>query len=94
MELPTLSTTNDSHETDFDVEAQKFFEAPIGKHPHHHFSGRAPWLRAGVLGANDGDYSPTLRDRHETTLEACPQPQQKGRNSGAVCEGRMQRRAG
>ena len=21
---------------------------------HEHYSGRAPWLRAGVLGANDG----------------------------------------
>lgn len=94
MELPTTSTTNDSHETDFDVEAQKFFEAPIGKHPHHHFSGRAPWLRAGVLGANDGDYSPTLRDRHENALEVIAKPLRTRRNPEAVCEGQMQRRAG
>lgn len=38
-----------------DVEAQNFWSTPVGEHPHHHFSGRAPWLRAGVLGANDGE---------------------------------------
>lgn len=38
-----------------DIEAQNFYKDPPGKHPHHHFSSRAPWLRAGVLGANDGE---------------------------------------
>lgn len=55
MALQIESKSGGTQTQDFDVEAQSFFAQPLGEHPHHHFSGRAPWLRAGVLGANDGD---------------------------------------
>ncbi len=54
MALQTFTESSGSHSDEHDVEAQDFFEEPLGDHPHAHFSGRAPWLRAGVLGANDG----------------------------------------
>ena len=41
------------HPTDHD-ELESFFAGESPPHPHNHYSGRAPWLRAGVLGANDG----------------------------------------
>mmetsp|Transcript_318 Transcript_318/g.913 ORF Transcript_318/g.913 Transcript_318/m.913 type:complete len:96 (-) Transcript_318:1068-1355(-) len=57
MALKAETTSCDSRMEGFDVEAQNLFEQPLGEHPHNHYSGRAPWLRAGVLGANDGDRS-------------------------------------
>ena len=44
---------------DADLEAQKIGTADVSSpllepDEHQHFSQRAPWLRAGVLGANDG----------------------------------------
>ena len=41
------------HPTDHD-ELESFFAGESPPHPHDHYSSRAPWLRAGVLGANDG----------------------------------------
>jgi hypothetical protein len=52
--IPRTSKTCLEMEPTEDLEAQDFYQQAQGTHPHDHFSGRAPWLRAGVLGANDG----------------------------------------
>ena len=46
------------NKTSMDIEAQSHHGELKSPHPHAHYSSRAPWLRAGVLGANDGAQPP------------------------------------
>ncbi|KAI9206942.1 VIT family-domain-containing protein [Polychytrium aggregatum] len=50
-----LDASTSTHLADVKAESEsiKSVEGPLGL-DHHHYSHRSPWLRAAVLGANDG----------------------------------------
>lgn len=52
MEKPQIDSKKISPSTDIDVEGQK--KGAVEFEVVHDYSKRAPWLRAAVLGANDG----------------------------------------